>query len=350
MVTLHDVIRQIRLVLKWGGIMLATVLTVFFVFKIGFFVKEVFWPTPKPGPEVCFGKLQNITFPQNDSISQKLNYKIETISGTLPTFQDDRLKVYEIIQPVPGLRDLDKAQEKLSRLGFISKPIPISGIIYQWEDKSSLPKKINYDILTLNFNIFSDFATSPEILTANNLPDQDTALTIARSYLSDLNSLPENLDLNKTKITLQSIENGRIISAEKLPDAKLIRIDFYQNDVDKLPIFYPHPPFSNIHLIIAGGETGAQVVEGSFSNSKIGSKSCTYPIKTVDQAFRELQNGKAYIGFYSGTNNTVLIKNAFLAYYMDETLQKYLMPIIIFTGEDEFYAYVSAITDEWINR
>lgn len=349
MVTLHDVIEQIKRVLKWGGILTVTVLTVFFIFKIGFFVKEIFYPTPKPGPEVCFGKLQNITFPEK-LVSQKLEYKIETISGILQPFQDDRLKVYEIVQPVPGLRDLDKAQEKLSRLGFISKPILISGTIYQWEDKSQLPKKINYDILTLNFNIFSDFATSPEILTANNLPDQDTALTIAKSYLSDLNSLPESLDFNKTKVTLQSVENGRIISAGKLVDAKLIRVDFYQNDIEKYPVFYPHPPFSNIHLIIAGGETNAQVVEGSFSNSNIGSKSCTYPIKTVDWAFKELQNGKAYVGFYLGTNNTVLIKNAFLAYYMTDGLQKYLMPVIVFTGEDEFYGYVSAITDEWINR
>lgn len=348
MLTLHDIIEQIKRVLKWGGILVATVLTVFFIFKIGFFVKEIFYPTPKPGPEVCFGKLQKIAFP-NNAVSRKLEYKIETISGILQSFQDDRLKVYEIVQPVPSLRDLDKAQEKLSRLGFISKPIPVSGTVYQWEDKSSPTKKINYDILTLNFNIFSDFATNPEILTANNLPDQDAAVSITKSYLTDLNSLPENLDFNKTKVTLQSIENGGIISAGKLPEAKLIRVDLYQNDIDKLPVFYPHPPFSNIHLLISGGENGAQIVEGSFSNSNLGGKSCTYPIKTVDQVFKELQNGKAYIGFYSGTGNTVLIKNAFLAYYMDETLQKYLMPIIVFTGEDEFYGYVPAITDGWIN-
>ena len=44
-----------------------------------------------------------------------------------------------------------------------------------------------------------------------------------------------------------------------------------------------------------------------------------------------------------------MIKKIYLAYYLSEQRQNYLMPIVIFEGNNNFYAYVQAVQDEWIN-
>ena len=46
----------------------------------------------------------------------------------------------------------------------------------------------------------------------------------------------------------------------------------------------------------------------------------------------------------------VEINNVFPAYYVSTKTQVYLMPIFVFQGSNNFYAYVPAVTDEWINK
>ncbi len=103
-------------------------------------------------------------------------------------------------------------------------------------------------------------------------------------------------------------------------------------------------------LFVENIQNQLQIVDGHFFHQNISTKFSTYPLKTADQAFSELKDQKAYIASYYGNNNNVSIKNVFLAFYMEDAPQDYLMPIIIFEGDNGFFAYVSAITDEWINK
>ena len=63
-----------------------------------------------------------------------------------------------------------------------------------------------------------------------------------------------------------------------------------------------------------------------------------------------MKSQKAYIASYYGGSSNVSIKNIFLGYYIGATKQNYLMPIVIFEGERGFFAYVSAVRDEWISN
>lgn len=76
----------------------------------------------------------------------------------------------------------------------------------------------------------------------------------------------------------------------------------------------------------------------------------TYPLKTIGEAFDELKNKKAYIASYFGTQKQVKINDASLAYYIEKNEKDFVYPIIVFTGSDGFYAYISAIRDEWIRN
>lgn len=349
MLTLHDATDEIKKVFKWGAILVATVISVVIIFKIGIGIKELFWPTLPPGPEICFGKLPDIIFPPN-ATTNNFTYSVDTVSGSLPVFSFDRINVYNMILPQPGLKDLSRARERVERIGFTSKEAPVAGTTYRWEDRLFLPKRLDFDILSLGFNYSTDFISNPDVLAATNRPDENGAMSLSQSFLSDMYSFPDTIDTNKTKITFQSIVDGKIVSANNLSDAKLIRVDFFKKDINKIPVFYPHPPFSGINLLIAGGKNGAQVVTANFSNNTVGDKSCTYPVKTIEKAFDDLKAGKGYIGFYNGSSDKIAIKDAFIAYYMEEKTQNYLTPIIVFTGENDFYAYVKAIPDEWMSN
>ena len=112
-------------------------------------------------------------------------------------------------------------------------------------------------------------------------------------------------------------------------------------------MYYPRPPYSTINFLIVG-DTIDPVVEAQFFHQDIAETGETYPIKTADQAFEELRNGKGYIASFFGTSTTVKIKDVTLGYYISDRPQEYLMPIIVFHGDNDFIAYVSAVQNTWI--
>ncbi len=89
------------------------------------------------------------------------------------------------------------------------------------------------------------------------------------------------------------------------------------------------------------------VIGANYQHQEIYKESATHPINTAEQVSTELKEGKAYLASYSKNTQNILIKNVFLAYYIGEKRQDYLMPIVVFQGDNDFYAYVPAITDEW---
>jgi hypothetical protein len=199
--------------------------------------------------------------------------------------------------------------------------------------------------------------------------------------LETIELLPKDIDLTKTQtpeknvhyITspqIFSIVNGALVPTTSLSKAQAIRVDIYQKDMEyqlntgiagdggikkldmKIPILYPHPPYSTMSFCIASGANGAQVVAANYVHQDITipevDTEATYPIKTATEAFDELKKGNGYIAAYSGNDSSVLINNVYLAYYLGEEKQDYLMPIIVFEGDGGFFGYVSAVKNDWV--
>ena len=160
----------------------------------------------------------------------------------------------------------------------------------------------------------------------------------------------DDIDIDLTKTLYYSIQDGQINPESNITNAQLIRLDFFQKSINGVPIYYPEVSTSPINAQVVNIRNNPTVIQANFNYQTITTINSTYPIKTVDQAFLELKDQKAYIASYFGENTNILIKNVTLGYYMGEEKQNYLMPIMIFEGNDGFFAYVSAITDEWVNR
>lgn len=311
------------------------------------FIKSLH-PTPPPPPTVAFGKLPPITFPQNVTNVQ-FTFTLDTLSGNLPDL-GDRTAVYKMHLVSPTLSSLDNAKALVANMGYTGDPTKISDTDYEWTNTDDLPKTLLLNIFTNNFAISSPYYSNQDVLQANNLPDQNGAINTVMTFLQNASLTPTDIDTNKTKATLLSINNDKFTQATSLANTQIIQVDLFQNDVNKLPIFYPDPTHSTMSLYVGGGSNAAQIVLANFNHQIIGSENATYPIITAQQALDMLKKGEAYIASYDTTGTSISIHNIVLGYYMSDQQQQYLEPIIVFEGSNGFYAYVPAITSAWISK
>lgn len=386
--TLHETIAISKKFLLGVGAGIGVIVIIALFVQLGVIIKNTLFPPPIQPPNHLYDTLPAISFPQ-DVTSEKLTYTLNTITGTLPEFPD-RLNVFQIEQPEPNFLNLNKAKDKAVKLGFVtengtaSPETNLGNAIYQWTKNDSISKRLTINIITSDLTLSSNYLTSSTVLAAENLGRQANAVDKTRDFLNVLGlNTPDivfektlNADNDTTYITkpqLFSIDNGVLVPTTSISKAQVIRVDLYQKnmtyaldtgapdvtggskklDLD-LPILYPRPPYSTMNFFIASDAFGPEIFAANFihKNVKVDetTEAATYPIKTAQEAYDELISGKAYIASYAGSENEIKIHNIFLAYYLGEEPQEYLMPIIVFEGNNGFFAYVSAVKDDWIKK
>ena len=296
-------------------------------------------PTPPTGG---YGKLPNIAFPKS-AVTEKLTYSLQTITGTLPTFPD-RMNVHKINEPQPNLLALTNAMNEVNTIGFTTPPQRVTETIYQWDDYTKLPRKIDLNIFTNDIDYISAYATNSAVLAATSLPTKDgDAVSRGQDFISAITPFPAELVASSPHY--YTLNGDTLVDAPSITAAQLIRVDFYAPDIDKYKLYYPNYPYSEINATIGSGDSDAQVVEAHFHYRSIDKNSETYAIKTPQQALDELKKGNAYISRYDGTDTTVTISSISLGYYMGLNAE-YLLPIIVIEGDENFTAFLPAVTDE----
>jgi hypothetical protein len=386
--TLHRTIDVAKKFLLGIGASIAVIAVIVLIFQLGIIIKNVLFPPPIQPPNHLYDVLPAMDFPQ-DITSDKLSYTLNTITGTFPEFPD-RLSVFQIQQPQPNFLNLNKAKEKAAKLGFlnekgtVSQETNLGNATYQWTKEDSITKRLTINIITFDLALTSNYLNSETVIEAKNLGNQTGAVDNTKDFLSNIGLNFSDIAYEKTlnaesskpyitKPQLFSIENGLLIPTTSLSKTQVFRVDLYQKnmtyalntgvseltggikklDVD-LPILYPRPPYSTMNLWVGSDGFSPKIYAASLIHKNImfdeKTEQATYPIKTSQEAFDELKNGKAYIASYFGFEKEVKIQNIFLAYYMGEDQQEYLMPIIVLEGNNGFFAYISAIKDEWIKK
>lgn len=382
--TLHNTAELMKKTGIGSAIGLGVIIMLVIFFRIGVVIKAILNPPRIEPANQAYGKIPPLEFPAS-TVKGDFTYSIDTLTGKLPEDFPDRLIVYPIINKEPSLLDLENARKKIAKLGFIDDAgnalpeIPRGGTMYEWHESKGFQRKVLYDTVSQNFTMTSNYIVSNTILRAQTNPNETSALAATQAFLSGIDSMPTDVDLDKTKnpdqkinyITkpqLFSINGNELVPASSLSDTQVIRVDLYQKDIAykltagqngnltrfqdfdlNLPILYPHPPYSTMNFIVGSGDQDNEVVSAIYKHQSINltpDKEATYPIKSVEQAYEELKSGKGYIAAYKVPNNQVIITDVYLAYYLGETRQDYLMPIIVFEGNNGFFGYISAVNDE----
>lgn len=349
MATLSRVSKLTRAALRWGGILIAGLLLLNIVLKIGGGIKNSLFPPPPPAPTVAFGKLPAPTFPQSN-ISGPFSYTVDTVSGTLPVFSP-LMTVYKTVQREPALLSLQKARERVAKAGFTKDEKQLGSRLYQWSDQKG--KTIKFGIISYDFDITSDYVTDATILKGEKLPREDKAKTIATKFLEKLDLFPPEISTGSSQVSFWTVKEKILYPATSFSSAQIVRVDLFPKPINDTLVVYPQKDASLINFLIGSGTSEEeQILEAHyFYRISDQNNSSTYPIKFTDQALQELKDNKGYIVNVDNKKATnINITKVSLAYYLSPQTQNFFYPVYVFEGDNGFLAYVWAIDPSWIEE
>lgn len=315
------------------------------LFGVGVSIYQTLFPAPPPAPTVKFGILSKIPFPP--STPTKFNYILETPDGGLPLTKS-QAQVYFMPKNNANLLALDVAKEKAKQLGFSSSEIQENEYLYSFTHET-LPSILKMNIITKNFSISYDLAADRTPIDIKP-PPPEIAASSFKAIISSAQLLPTDIT-GPVLHNFYKLNNGQLINAISLSESDLVKINLFRKEYDELPSVTANPNQANIWAIMSGaGDKAKQIIASEYHYFAVDeTQNSTYPLKTSESAFSELNAGSAYIANI-GTNkenDSVKIRRVYLAYYDPDTEADFYQPVFVFEGDNGFVAYIPAVTSEY---
>ncbi len=216
------------------------------------------------------------------------------------------------------------------------------------DDKNTL----TVDIASFNFAYQYSLAQDLTLFDNVQVPESSKVEQDAKELLQKIDRYPEELAQGKVNIVYLHYEPSTT-QITVVPDpnqANMVEADFYRPDIDQYPMVSAKYFNSQNFVAMVYKEDGFKVVKAQvkmFDTSKeqVG----LYPLKTGAAAFEKLKAGEAIFVNVPQTSN-VVIKKMFLGYLDPDVYQEYLQPVFVFLGDNNFTAYVPAVSDEYLAK
>ncbi|MFH0943356.1 MAG: hypothetical protein V1810_04235 [Candidatus Beckwithbacteria bacterium] len=348
MASLTETAQATRKVIKIGGIGIA----IFLVFKLGLFVFDTYIkvvkPAPPPPATVSFGKLPEIEFPEK--LHPELTLRLETPTGGTPNL-GDMATIYLMPTFRSSFMALDQAKTTAKKMNFNNQPKEITERRYRFEDESFLPSILEMDIINGSFSLKRNWQADPTILSDKQLPGKEQTEIEAKNWLRQIGLLSEELNLARVEINYLTFSAGQYQKAISLSEADFVQADLFRADIEENKVMTQDPQKGVVRIIFSGStEAEKRIIQAEYNYFPVDlTQSGTYPIKTASQAWRELQTRQGYIASVGeNTSGVIAIRKIYLAYFDGDVSNGFLLPIIVFEGDNGFFGYVQAITNDWL--
>ncbi len=337
--TLTQTAKLTKRVIVLGSILLFVGITALVSYRIYYY--NYYLPHKPPveiPPTTTFGKLPRPIFPLNSISSSNYSYTLNTDTGGLPTDIPKIIKVFFLPQLGTNLLATDKATALANSLGFPTGPTISNDTQYGYTDSGG--GSLTIDLVTGNFSFERSSSSSATINQVPILPDQGKLVTDFKLYLSSKNLLNDDIKNGR------SIVNYNLASQQQATQAA---ISIWPQNINNLEVVTPDFVTGLINAVVtkATNEIDKYIKLIYIYWSPDTTNTATYPIKTASTAFADLQSGKGVV-IVTPKNPQVSITSVKLAYFEPKIYTPYLQPIYVFEGEG-FVAYVSGVTDEWLN-
>ncbi len=348
MTTLTETAKTARKLIRVGGLLVS----VFLMIKIGVFVYENFikvvTPPPPAPPTVSFGKLPQINFPEK--LHPELTLRLETPTGGTPNL-GDRATVYLMPTFRSHFGALEEANQTAKLMNFKKAPKEITERRFRWEADEFLPSTLEMDIINGSFLLKRNWQADPTILSDKQLPGKEQTAVETKNFLRQIGLMNDELSKAKIEISYLTFSAGQYQQAVSLSEADFVQADLFRSDIEEKKTLTQDPEKGVVRIIFSGSrEAQKKVVQAEYNYFPVDvNQSATYPIKSASTAWRELQTRQGYVASV-GENlaDVVAIRRIYLGFYDNETPQGFLMPIIVFEGDNGFYGYVQAVANEWL--
>ncbi len=345
MATLTEVGFYTRRIIKWGAVGLVIVMLIPPAWKLAKRIYLAINPPPPPAPTVRYGKLPKLVFSEADP-NYKPQYRLETIEGALPKLPN-AARVYFVTINKSRILELEKIKPKARVLGFDQEPVKVDDQTYKFIS-SNLPAELTVNIIYNSYAYKYDWRSDPRILDEKTVPNNEQALLEAKNLWQSLGLLATDLTDGRAKITFLAGGTGELVPTISLSEANFVRVDMYRADKDGLKVVTPKGEESPVNVTLSGANNRAKrILEANYSYSRVLDDTfSTYPLKGVDKAWGELQQGLGYLARPGAVQVTV--RKASLAYYESGQPQEFLQPVYVFEGDGGFVGYVPAVSQEYV--
>jgi len=324
-------------VLRLVGVIIILILLI----SLGRVLKNTIFP-PKPLPAtVAFGKLPKPDLTEGIKPSAGITYKIETISGQLPTLPNTA-KVFAIVANESSFGALERTRTIVSKLGFTQEPQKISGNIYKFQNTKE-GGTITIDISSNNFILEGDYFNNPEIISTRPRSLED-AVDLAKDFFSNFDLVWEEFPKDRIQTSTLRLDAGQLTETPSLSSANLVRVNFQRASLDGLNIISPQEDRPPAQALVSE----RKVVEAELSKlSTAHNEFATYPLKGTAKAFEQITSGQGALN-KRPTGANIPIRSVDLCYLETKNYQSYLQPVYAFKSDDGLIVYVAAVDDFWI--
>ena len=334
-----------RRIIKYGGIWVGGFTVMYLIISWGIAAYIAAHPPYIP-PDVKFGVLPRIVF--QDKQFTKKTFTAQLPNDSFPIYKD-QAKVYVIVRPDNTFLALNLDTQTAANLKFTDKPDQIKYGVYQFKN-DTLNQTLTMNVLDGSFVMKYPYDSDQLLLNPTQMPSDKDAILAAKNYLSSADKMPTDVSDSSIKVSYWQIKYDGLKSVTSLSDANIVRVDFFRDNLeDKYKFVGSDINSASISVLVTGSTVdGKKIVEVDYKYTNIDKEIfSTYPIKTSQQAWDDLQAGN-YWPASDIPGTSVTIRKMYLAYFEPVTLTNYLEPIYVFEGDGKFVAYVPAITDKYV--
>lgn len=352
MATLTETAYLTRKFINIGVILLVAGLILRFILTSVTGLWQQFFPPPPPPPTLIFGRLPQPTAMNNIATpSGSISYTLETPDGGLPAMPN-ALRVYFMPKFSSSFAAFDRMKATAGKLGFTDVPTRITATAWRFSDRANPLRVLDIDEVSQNFRMTYNYLSEQALFNDKNFSSTDQVVAEARGYFGGLGVLPAEFAGGQPIVTLYRFDAGALTPTTALANADAVGITLTRADLDsgsrlgKLPVLSPDYHLGLVSVLLAGTNSpGRRVLEARFLVSQVDQQNFgTYPPVSAADAFNKLKNGQAiFASLPEGLGNSVTIRKVYPAYLDPYPAQSYLQPVLVFSDEKGFVAYVPLI-------
>lgn len=332
----------------------AVVLVVLVILRVSFGVIAGLWqkvfPPPPPPATVAFGKLG---YPAAQNMvatpAGKATFTLETADGALPTIPVT-MKVFFMPRAGPAFGSFDRMKMVAAKLGFLDIPRKVSATAWRFSDPATPLRSVDIDEISGHYHLTYNFLSDLAVFNDKSFSLVEEVVSQARSFFGGV----VNADLGSAVPVVRffRLDAGAMVETTSLSAADALGVTFNRGDIDKLPVVAPDWKWGLVSILYSGSsEPKKKVLEGRYFYTPVDLENwATYPVVTAAQAWEKLKAGRAIYASLPTTQVTnVVIRRIYPALLDPYPAQSFLQPVLVFSDERGFVAYVPLVSPEWLD-
>lgn len=334
-----------------GAIVVALLIVVRITFGLVVGLWKTLFPPPPPAATVAFGKLPYPSAQNSVSTpSATITYSLETPGGSLPTLPKN-LNVYFMPRLGPSFNSFEKMKAQAAKMGFTDIPRKVTSTAWRFTDPVAVLRTLDIDEISGNFRLTYGYISDQSLFSEKNFTTVEAMISKARSFFDGQGLFSPDLKTAEASVSYFKLDSGALLPTTSLSNADAAGISFNRTIIEKTQIVSPDPKQGLVSILFSGSsDPKKQILEARFFYTNINLENfATYPSISAQAAFDQLKSGRAvYASLPIPMPQVITIRKVVLAYLDPYPSQSYLQPVLAFSDEKGFIAYVPALDPTWI--